>query len=1029
VKMAELGGLTTAQLVMTTAEQTFTEQCHLTLISAMVFGTLLLLQGNQQNQNDISHGVQRQGNGNQKFDYNLTATFLEALQFLLREIRQRVETQRVTQGRVKAPNWMLVLAKQLLTFLAALAFGENASVKDFLRRQKGRDSTNIVMETSQLISCVCSLTTTCIIYLDDPVFEKIAPEIPGSNGRSRNFFAWHNYENDYVLIIELIELLGAGFRALSEFISGPNTDNQIICRRAATVAPDLLEFMGSLHLRLPTKVQGEEWCGDDPYSFYSILVSNIEKHQSGAAVVKLNSDPKIKEFLLQIQPAKDPLEKVKKRSCFGKKAKVQEASRVNDYLGIDVDALILAAAKCENELLTLTLGLVDGQDPTNFTHFLECWPLLLQNMNSTLILGRAAAGQSYHDSQVSGYLTLLNWVVSSFAEDSEGKTLRLYLQQWEKGITEKIGMPLRDIISSVEVNSKDEKLIRIYFPVPGIVQMHWTLPEIQNEKKVVLYSVNRDTPEERVQDFYKKRNIVMDALKMQALISRKMGFMHMFFGGRSPGWMAYFPSQRGWLLCQTLFQNIFLLYEKYQDDYPLVSDDSVLNTIKNWEYEKQFWYFLGVTHSLNVLSLLIQFVLNSTAICSDFNYRSRYEVVRQLIQKPSVQIMVRLVGALYEAKWMSLMMFFSLMGMFDHLWYAFAVMDVVFQIRMMSFLLESITRNLTKLTLTILLSFVVLYIISLVAYILFTDEYSLADQHDCQTLINCFMLHVAYGWLESPVWDSEGMINPYLQNSNSYSPHYRLTTQSLYTGFAVFFQVMYVIVVNLVLSAIISGLIIDTFSEMRSENESIESDIVGNCFICGIDRDDFERAGVNFNGHTTHDHNMWKYLQLELYLEQKDKGTYTGQDIYLAQMFSSAENFVSLMPVKKAMILESQKLKEKNDLATLFSKVTKIDKKADTMVKEQVESLSGLDLLHAAHKERKRENKLQSQEMNRLQKNQEKFETRLKDLEDEVGYLKTEQAEILKIVKEEQEARIRREEEEKRKAEEEERERNKGIFG
>jgi hypothetical protein len=50
------------------------------------------------------------------------------------------------------------------------------------------------------------------------------------------------------------------------------------------------------------------------------------------------------------------------------------------------------------------------------------------------------------------------------------------------------------------------------------------------------------------------------------------------------------------------------------------------------------------------------------------------------------------------------------------------------------------------------------------------------------------------------------------------------------------YNAVFVILLNLVLQAIISGLIIDTFGEMRAENEAIESDIKAMCFICSIDR-------------------------------------------------------------------------------------------------------------------------------------------------------------------------------------------------
>jgi ABC-type Fe3+-siderophore transport system permease subunit len=50
------------------------------------------------------------------------------------------------------------------------------------------------------------------------------------------------------------------------------------------------------------------------------------------------------------------------------------------------------------------------------------------------------------------------------------------------------------------------------------------------------------------------------------------------------------------------------------------------------------------------------------------------------------------------------------------------------------------------------------------------------------------------------------------------------------------YNLTYTILINLVLQAIVSGLIIDTFSSMREENEAIQADIKDKCFICSLSR-------------------------------------------------------------------------------------------------------------------------------------------------------------------------------------------------
>ena len=38
------------------------------------------------------------------------------------------------------------------------------------------------------------------------------------------------------------------------------------------------------------------------------------------------------------------------------------------------------------------------------------------------------------------------------------------------------------------------------------------------------------------------------------------------------------------------------------------------------------------------------------------------------------------------------------------------------------------------------------------------------------------------------------------------------------------------------------------------------------CFICDIDREDFEQIGLNFKQHIKEDHNMWDYVFFRFYV-------------------------------------------------------------------------------------------------------------------------------------------------------------------
>jgi len=118
------------------------------------------------------------------------------------------------------------------------------------------------------------------------------------------------------------------------------------------------------------------------------------------------------------------------------------------------------------------------------------------------------------------------------------------------------------------------------------------------------------------------------------------------------------------------------------------------------------------------------------------------------------------------------------------------------------------------------------------------------------------------------------------------------------------YNLSFVLLINLVLQAVVSGIIIDTFSEMRAENEAKEADMNTICFICSINRDDFEQAGISFSDHIREEHNMWKYLYFKLYLDLKDPLSFSGPENHAHEKMKDKQSFVRLFPIKKSLSLD-----------------------------------------------------------------------------------------------------------------------------
>lgn len=85
------------------------------------------------------------------------------------------------------------------------------------------------------------------------------------------------------------------------------------------------------------------------------------------------------------------------------------------------------------------------------------------------------------------------------------------------------------------------------------------------------------------------------------------------------------------------------------------------------------------------------------------------------------------------------------------------------------------------------------------------------------------------------------------------------------------------LIVGGLLIELVSGLIIDTFGDLRSKSNEIEEDCSSVCFICDKSRDECEKKyGTNgFNYHIYRQHYLWDYLFFIAYLKEADNAKIT----------------------------------------------------------------------------------------------------------------------------------------------------------
>ena len=160
-----------------------------------------------------------------------------------------------------------------------------------------------------------------------------------------------------------------------------------------------------------------------------------------------------------------------------------------------------------------------------------------------------------------------------------------------------------------------------------------------------------------------------------------------------------------------------------------------------------------------------------------------------------------------------------------------------------------------------------------------------------------------------------------------------------------FFGLSYFMLINIVSMNIIFGIIIDTFAELRDAQNTRDEDLKNVCFICGYERDVFEKQGKSFDKHVTHEHNPVNYINYLIYIRCKAEDEYDGIESYVSEQFNNKKTLWA--PIENTQFIAVDKdeididtkmdtLQERVDEETTNIKdgLTNVNDKIDSLVSE-----------------------------------------------------------------------------------------------
>jgi hypothetical protein len=156
---------------------------------------------------------------------------------------------------------------------------------------------------------------------------------------------------------------------------------------------------------------------------------------------------------------------------------------------------------------------------------------------------------------------------------------------------------------------------------------------------------------------------------------------------------------------------------------------------------------------------------------------------------------------------------------------------------------------------------------------------------------------------------------------------------------------LYFVVVIVILLNVIFGIVIDTFGNLRAEKDDRQTDTKGFCFICGIDKQVFDRASDGVQGFTVHiksDHNMWNYLFFIIYIWEQDKDDDDGLEQFVRR--SIEVNDINWFPMSRAMRLNVEESEEEQLLKGIHEDIDLTESKmTNKLAMFQAEVASALE--------------------------------------------------------------------------------------
>ncbi|KRX08878.1 MIR motif [Pseudocohnilembus persalinus] len=437
--------------------------------------------------------------------------------------------------------------------------------------------------------------------------------------------------------------------------------------------------------------------------------------------------------------------------------------------------------------------------------------------------------------------------------------------------------------AQIEVN-RNEKIELVFF-----TKLPFSHFISQEQKRNFQDNVNRSTNKTKVEDLLAVSEDYIKQMKHQENLN------HFFSHNPLLALLAnYDKLWKDLAFLFTIIINIFILTSfstKFSTDrlygYHLFQLEEY-----NTSRTKRYFQGLGLSMAISSGFVVAFFLVKTLPLIVRKVWKKAQQGLLDKLIRWTINLILIIYQVLQELEVMYYLAYgvFAIFGVTLHpLFFTFHLTEILIRYPTLKNIINSVWYPRVQIGLAFLLFIILEYAFSIIGFLFFRDHF----QGNCDEMLICFLFY--FDWTFKANGGTSGWIT---DNSEESSQADYVFGRFVWDTFSNY--ILVIIMIN-----IVSGIIIDSFGDLRDKEYDKVVDITEKCFICGNDKSDFEKQiySKGFQKHIRIDHYMWNYIFYIGYLEFKDPNDYMGIESYVHQKLKN--NDTSWFPFNKSRDVQS----------------------------------------------------------------------------------------------------------------------------